>query len=228
MIFIGSAVYIENISADEKENQNGIKKNVISRFLEFSGIKDWVKSHPPKAELEWQKNADKQRVEDLNNLANLVKSFHEKTGYYPLAKSDIPFPIYIDLTSKKYESDVTHVDMKHFVDEIKSVLGSDVTVPVDPQKYDAWGGARLYQYFTDGIDYGLYTFLFFERDNTEQIEPFFMINSKTAVYINAQRVGVNHIDHHGPKRIQSILRQFCQHQGEAVLTALAAVNACIA
>lgn len=126
----------------------------------------------PRWELDYQRATDPKRVEDVHKIAELVEKFHEKAGRYPLTNGDFKLPVDVPITKKKYNWPASTVQMHTFEEKLNSVLGSNTKVPVDPQKVDALGGRRLYWYYSDGKDYIVSAYLFFETANTRSIGPY--------------------------------------------------------
>ncbi len=60
---------------------------------------------------------------------------------------------------------------KEFVNEIRVVLGENINIPIDPQKFEV-NAARLYQYWTDGKDYAVSAFLFGPTPYTSTIRQY--------------------------------------------------------
>ncbi|MEE8575343.1 MAG: ankyrin repeat domain-containing protein [Thermodesulfobacteriota bacterium] len=118
-----------------------------------------------KLELGYQEGADKKRIEDVHHIAGLIEDFHDKVGYYPLANDFTP-PIEVLITNKKYNYSLPTLPLANLENELEYVLDREINLPLDPQKVDALGGQRLYQYFTNGKDYTLSAFLFYQTEFT--------------------------------------------------------------
>ena len=122
-------------------------------------------------EQKYQGNADKIRINDVHTILGIVYKYHEKTGRYPLADGSHPLPVYVAITDKKAYVKPEFVDKDIFIHEIKSVLGEDVQIPMDPQKYDVYG-ARFYLYSTDGNDFQISARLFKPTEGTQAVDKY--------------------------------------------------------
>jgi tetratricopeptide (TPR) repeat protein len=163
------------------ENSNGDKDLIgpdsVKEFQEFwqETVKASQNCEAPKWEIDYQKNVDPRRVEDVHKIAQMAEDFYEEKGHYPLADGKFKLPLTVEITTKKYEdSDLlpNPVPMEELEKELKSVLGEDIVLPLDPQKVDAWGGPRLYQYFTTGKHYFVSTNLFFPKLGARYLMPY--------------------------------------------------------
>jgi hypothetical protein len=91
---------------------------------------------------DYQHDADIVRLNDLATLASMIEKFHDKTGRYPL-EGKVDVPNYVNIAtpnqsrsitgSPPYDHKVTHVN--EFWDELSGVLGEEMEVVSDPQRF---------------------------------------------------------------------------------------------
>jgi len=124
---------------------------------------------PPKWELAYQTDIDKKRIKDVHNICRIIEKFHGKAGYYPLTEGRYKLPVEVMITNRDIGYSNPTIPMDTFREVIRDVLGEEVHIPIDPQKADAWGGPRLYHYFSDGETYSVFTHLFFPTEYTKPI-----------------------------------------------------------
>ncbi len=96
---------------------------------------------------------DKQRIEDIHQIAGWIETFHQKTGYYPLTSGKHQLPLEVVIAKMEKEWEPPCVKMGYLELELQKVLGRDIKLPTDPGECYAGGISRFYQYNSDGQEY---------------------------------------------------------------------------
>jgi len=82
-----------------------------------------------------QLDADHARIRAIHRIAYLAMCFHERAGRYPLADAQAPAFRQTLIGSDAGKTDAlgeTYVTQETFLAELRSVLGPEVVLPVDP------------------------------------------------------------------------------------------------
>jgi len=165
-------------------------KRVLLGLLAFSFFIGCASMSPESSwEQDYQAYADKVRINDVHTIVDLVIQYHKKTGFYPLADGSHPLPVYVAITNKKEYIKTEFVDKDIFISAIKSVLGKDVLIPMDPQNYDVYG-ARFYLYSTDGDNFQISARLFKPTPLTQPIDKY------THLYLMSVHEDIPLVDNH--------------------------------
>ena len=120
-------------------------------------------------EKSYQRDADKLRVQGVHSYCALVEEFHEKNGYYPLAKDTSRLPVALAITKKKEYRDPGLIT--EFESELSTVAGEKFRMLYDPQKVPVYA-PRLFQYWTDGKNYSVSANLFAPTERTRPLEQY--------------------------------------------------------
>jgi hypothetical protein len=113
-----------------------------------------------------QFEADKQRVRDLHALAALIDAYHAKKGAYPLADPERKIKN-VNISTQEFPTSDAVVPLDAFVAELKSVLGDDVAVPLDPMPME--DRTKLYIYSVYGSTYTVACVLYHHATFAEKI-----------------------------------------------------------
>lgn len=107
-----------------------------------------------------KKEMDLQRIEVVHELSNLMEEFYQKKNYYPLGSGEYNLPVCVYLSNKldrviapiRYPK-VTIIGLDKLIVEIKSVLGKEIKIPIDPIENNKAAGAKIIQYYCAGSEY---------------------------------------------------------------------------
>ncbi len=146
-----------------------------------------------KLEQQYQANADKIRINDIQKLAEIILQYHKKTGHYPLADGSYKLPAYVAITDKKEYVRPGFIDKDIFINEIRSVLGENTIIPMDPQKGDMYA-RRYYLYSTEGDVFYVSARLFKETPFTQPVAKYnhtYILGGHQDTYIHESSSAAN-------------------------------------
>lgn len=122
--------------------------------------------------------ADQRRIADVSQIARIVDEFHSRTGRYPLASLNIPVTVGVNITLDELPPRYTQpppgapgeiVPYSVLLAELRSVLGDDLELPMDPQRVAVYApNFYQYQYYDDG-SYYVSVNLYYEIPGTERL-----------------------------------------------------------
>ncbi len=145
---------------------DGIAPSVIEAM--YARVPSW--------ELSYQRDMDARRIRAVHRIASLVEDFHAVTGRYPLERNygliltspevDVHIRDAGDL--RKWLKD-NNGDVVQLEEELEEVFKHFQGLPRDPQRIDAWGGPRVYQYHFDGKHYYVSAYFFFPTEHTRLV-----------------------------------------------------------
>uniref|UniRef100_UPI004057192C hypothetical protein n=1 Tax=Candidatus Electronema sp. TaxID=2698783 RepID=UPI004057192C len=128
---------------------------------------------------QYQHDMDILRMQDIKTIGGYIEDYKDKTGHYPLVRSD-EIEQYVHIATdgqKKYIQGAPpekHVvtDCADLDQELKRVLGKDIVIPKDPQKVPM-NKPNFYIYMTRGKDYWLAVHLHSACSLSKQVAKYY-------------------------------------------------------
>ncbi len=140
---------------------------VTSLMLASAGCE---KKHRSERELEYQRIADRIRLKQLKDFAQLIERFHAATGHYPLTKREgQQLPVEVAISRQPHEGPEPNASIEDLERELSEGLGEKIALERDPQVHDL-EGYRQYHYSSDGKSYEVYAHLYHATPETEPID----------------------------------------------------------
>jgi len=139
-----------------------------------------------------KKELDKQRIEIVNSLSDLLDQFYQKKKYYPLGggKHNLPVCVYLSRNLNEVSGPIhylqsTILDVDLLIEEIRAVLGVDTEIPLDTIDTDKNAGNYIIRYYSTGSGYLIVANLFKGYKYTNHVN--FRIPQKHE-YINKSKI----------------------------------------
>jgi hypothetical protein len=119
-----------------------------------------------------QEFMDVERINDINEIAQYIEEYKEKTGNYPLmGEKDIPVYVYITTEQQQIDANkyggppIEHhmVTVDAFTDILAKGLGKQITLPRDPQEMVSGARPNFYTYMVKEGFYDLSTHLYYPQ-----------------------------------------------------------------
>lgn len=126
-----------------------------------------------------QHDLDIARLKDLEALSGYIEQYHEATGKYPL-QGEVDFQHYVYIATQEQQQYVrgsppyTHKTSPatRFVRELTDVLGADLVIPFDPQRYPV-NKPNFYIYMVAGDTYFLAVHLHNDFAFTQKVADYY-------------------------------------------------------
>ncbi len=114
----------------------------------------------------YQEHADRIRVKQLYDFAQLIERFHQAKGHYPLAQNAA---VDVAVSYQPITTVPSSATAEQLESELSAALGEAIKLPRDPQMHDLLG-FRVNHYHGDPNGYALYTHLYFASPLTEVVD----------------------------------------------------------